>query len=1050
MITTLRNIILLLFLSFSFLGFNQSIDQIQIQRADSLQHLLDKAKIDTSKVMIASELSRILQTIDQKTKGLKLAKEANDLAKKIQFKRGLASTYASLGNAYRELGRMHEASEALFRSMEWCKKSNYRKEEGFVYHNLGQVYWANGDTLNAIKSHEKALKINQELNILNRQGFAHDFLGFIYVQKGDNKQALTHYHASLKVFTELKIVHRIALSAGNVGMINLWLGNSNEALKYFILAAKNYELENNTKGILWIYGLISNVYRGIYDYENAMKYNDLLLNLYIKVDSTRGVADAYQLIGETYLQQEELSLAEEHLKKALNIYNKVDYPTGKFNTLISIAEWHFKKKEYSKALDQIEVVIEEAKKGLSKNTLADAQKWKGLILVHLNQPHEATKMLKQALAHYKNVGAKQQYSTLYEYLAKADSAVGDFQSAYLHYKQFIESKSAELATLSDTEKLALKYEFEKREAVANAELRAKRVQRNMAIFGLVLAVIILILIIYFFRLRKANLDVEKENIELQKREFDRIRETEAFKSRFLTNISHEFRTPLTLIRGHLELMEQTVAEGDRRRILEMQNNSEHLLQLINQLLDLAKLESGQYRLYFEKKNVLLELRAFISSFHSYALQQGVDIEVEIGVKVERYLDQHAFGFSSDALHIIVNNLLSNAIKFTPSGGKVTCRVACKAGVLSIEVEDNGIGISEANLPKVFDRFFQVDDPDRPTYAGSGIGLALVKELANLHGGDVTVTSEIGKGTCFTVTLKDSSPSEMTQLDNAQAVNPRVTREEEQEVELNEAEELPVLLIVEDQDDLHQFIASNLFEFGQIIQAKNGKEGLAKAMERVPDLIISDVMMPEMDGLTMCRTLKEQTETSHIPVLLLTAKADEQDRLVGLQDGADDYLAKPFSVKELQLRVRNRLRLQVKYAQQFSKKDLIKTKEVESEATNRTLSGGWKIKEIEWMDKLKNVVLKNIDNPQFGVGNLADASCLSTSQLNRKLKALTGFSSSDLIRQVRLERAVVLLKEGIPVAEVAWKVGFEDPIYFSKVFKKYFSFPPSSLSKEEIV
>ena len=612
----LRILLICLSLTKVSTSFSQNLDAVQLHKADSIQKLLDRATKDTSRVMLASELSRVLQTINQKQRGLTMAIEANALAKKIQFKRGLASTFASIGNAYRELGRLEESTEALVKSAEYCRSARYRREEGFVYHNLGQIFWAQGDTTGAIRCHYKALEINKEINVLNRQGFAHDFLGYLFVQKGENKEALKHYKASLRVFTELKIAHRIALSAGNVGMVNLWLGNNDEALKYFIVAVKNYELENNTKGILWIYGLISNVYRGIADYENAMKYNHLLLNLYQKVDSIRGTADAYQLIGETLLQKRELEKSRENIDRAITIYNQVNYAPGIYGSLLTLGEWYWVKGEYMKALNVIEEVLYTKGEAPSKSNIADARKWRGLLLVHLNKPIEAKQELNLALDYYQKAGFKKNFAPIYEYLAKADSAVGNYEAAYNNYKLYIQSKSADMATLSVTEKMALKFEFEKREALAKAELRTRNIQRNAAILGFSLSVVILLLIIYFFRLRRKNLDVEKENILLQKREIDRIRETESFKSRFLTNISHEFRTPLTLIRGHLELMEDQVTDSNLERVKEMQNNSELLLQLINQLLDLAKMESGTYRLYFEKGYVLSEIKSFYNSFQS--------------------------------------------------------------------------------------------------------------------------------------------------------------------------------------------------------------------------------------------------------------------------------------------------------------------------------------------------------------------------------------------------------------------------------------------------
>ena len=409
------------------------------------------------------------------------------------------------------------------------------------------------------------------------------------------------------------------------------------------------------------------------------------------------------------------------------------------------------------------------------------------------------------------------------------------------------------------------------------------------------------------------------------------------------------------------------------------------------------------------------------------------MEFVIGSRVEEYLSNFTFGYSSDALHIIVNNLLSNALKFTSAGGHVRMNVDCRAGILSIEVKDTGIGIAEEHIEHVFDRFYQIEEPGRPTYSGSGIGLALSKELALLHGGDIQVLSVKGQGSTFLVTLKDHSPSESIVLDNSKAIDPALNVEVT-EVNIEESE-LPLILVVEDQHDLRQFIKNNLSEFGTVLEAENGKQGVAIAVERVPDIIVSDLMMPELDGLELCRSLKSRTETSHIPIILLTARADEEARLQGLQDGADDYIAKPFSVKELQLRVRNRLRVQKQFADLF----VSPSHEVEVVAQEEPV---FTAKELDWLNQLKNTILANLDNAQFGVNHLAESNHISTSQMNRKLKALTGHSSLDLIRQIKMEKALELLRKMDSVSDVAYAVGYDDPLYFSKVFKKFYGFPPS--------
>lgn len=528
----------------------------------------------------------------------------------------------------------------------------------------------------------------------------------------------------------------------------------------------------------------------------------------------------------------------------------------------------------------------------------------------------------------------------------------------------------------------------------------------------------------------------EQRMELEQQRAAAIIEMDQIKTRFLANITHEFRTPLTLINGHIESMKPSAQnEKTFAQFSEMERNSDHLLRLINQLMDLSKLESGEFKIKYQNRDILADLKAGVFSFHSYAEQKGIALLLEITPETERKLSGQLLAYDDNVFVTILNNLLSNACKFTRSGGTiiVSFRFLSENNEILFTVSDAGPGIPEGELPKIFDRFYQSDSAMDRSYEGSGIGLSLVKELAVLHGGNVTVESNVETGSIFTVSLRVMPGDQAIALPvqpekRVVSVTPAFAS--------SENTEFPLILVVEDHPDLRQFICNSLGESYRFVEAVNGKEGLLLASQHIPDLVISDVMMPEMNGFEFCSQLKQQELTSHIPVVLLTARVTQEDKLNGLRQGADDYLTKPFSAAELQLRVRNIIAGRKKLLEKHRFTDL-------SHQTVTAMLPG----ENLFVERLINIVQNRIGDQAFGVDQLADAVNLSVSQLQRKLKAITGQSPINLIQQIRMEKAIELLRTGKDnIGEVAYQLGFENPGYFSKVFKKYFGFLPSEKEK----
>lgn len=532
----------------------------------------------------------------------------------------------------------------------------------------------------------------------------------------------------------------------------------------------------------------------------------------------------------------------------------------------------------------------------------------------------------------------------------------------------------------------------------------------------------------------------------------KLRSLDAAKSRFFANISHEFRTPLTLILGPLQQMlrEGNLSGVDANRAVVMQRNANRLLHLINQLLDLARLDAGWSELRLERSDLVEFCRALTSHFESIARLRNVELAFSTEAESLSWVFDH------ENVEKVLLNLLSNALKFTPAGGAVTVRVARSAsGGALIYVSDTGIGIPSEHLEHVFDRFYQVDASTTRRAEGSGIGLALVHELVSVHGGRIEVRSGTGVGTTFSVELPDlelrfdpspagnESPEPSTvEMHLATAADP-ATGPALEEYDKPGGEDKgdsdivfarrPTVLVVEDHSDLRSYMRAVLAGGYQVMEASDGSEGLRLALESVPDLVVSDVMMPGMDGFALCAALRDDLRTSHVPVVLLTARADAESRIGGYESGADDYVSKPFAAEELAVRIRNLIEQRRRLRLRYSRSVLVLG------ADDMEMP----VREVAFLERIKQVVQERLASPEFGVDSLAEACDMSRSQLERKLVALVGETPGSLIRRIRLERAAQLLStSGSQVKQVAASVGYRSVNHFSEAFRGMFGHLPS--------
>lgn len=553
--------------------------------------------------------------------------------------------------------------------------------------------------------------------------------------------------------------------------------------------------------------------------------------------------------------------------------------------------------------------------------------------------------------------------------------------------------------------------------------------------------ILLLLLLYFIRKYEMTRIKMKNKLELESKEFDTLKVLDQMKSRFFTNISHEFRTPLTLISGYAEnLIEELPTNSTKKQVVAIDQNAKTLLKLINELLDISKLEAGKMFLCSTQQNFVLYLKHLFFSAESFAELKKI--------KLNFISDEEDIQVSFDAekMEKIIMNLLFNALKFTPEGGEITLTIKQNnLHSVSICICDNGIGMTEEAISHIFNRFYQADNSDTRLYEGTGIGLALVKELIELHQGSIiahrneNLTGQ--NGATFTIELPIGVISEK---EIALPVETETTPKETQLKSLGKdiqsidlQKDKKIIVLVEDNLSIRTFIKNILQTNYKIIEAPNGEEGIRLANIMIPDIIITDVMMPIMDGITMVQLLRKDEKTSHIPIIILSGKATLEDKLIGLETGIEAYLTKPFSVKELQLIMKNIFKQREQLLKKYQNKFVVSSDEVPLPSVDH-----------KFLEKVITHIKQHLDNPSFSVELLADKMCLSPSQLNRKLQAIIDEAPGQLIRNIRLQRAADLIKQnGGSLTDICFQTGFNDQTYFSKAFKNQFGCSPSSYKKQ---
>ncbi len=538
---------------------------------------------------------------------------------------------------------------------------------------------------------------------------------------------------------------------------------------------------------------------------------------------------------------------------------------------------------------------------------------------------------------------------------------------------------------------------------------------------------------------KRQLALEQDQINAQERILQRQREAERAhaldiqKIKFLTNLSHEFRTPISLILAPVDKLlsikqDQYVAS----QVKMIRRNARRLLNLVNQLLDFRKMEEQELKLNIAEGDLVAFISESAEAFQDLSDRKKISLQIHSEfAKLQTYFDQ-------DKMERIIFNLLSNAFKFTKEGGEVRLNMSLQTTESEIKptfviaVSDTGVGIAPESQIKIFDRFFMDNNPASILNQGSGIGLSIVKEFVELHDGEITVKSELGKGTTFVVAL----PVEIIGMENAPdtELNESIIEESDPLVEEQAISDdrTATVLLVEDNEEFRFHLKDSLQPFYHIIEAANGKEGWQKTLSGHPQLVVSDISMPEMNGIELSQKIKSDKRTSHIPVILLTAISGEDDQIKGLKSGANDYLTKPFNFDILKAKIENLLLFNRSVKNAYSKQVQVQPKEIEIESS-----------EVKLLNKSVQYIDEKLNNPELSVEELSKHVGMSRGSLYHKLLEITGLTPIEYIRSIKLERAVELLeKSDYNVAQIAYMTGFGTPSYFSRLFKTQFNMLPS--------
>ncbi len=1010
----------------------------------------------------------------------KLYKHSPNDTLKVDILNSIAFSYFSIDNdslfAYSEKARL--LADYL----------NYQKGLAQSYNMVGLHHWMNSDYQIALNYHEDALIIAEEIDDKLIISDCYYYIGNVYREWGDFEEAYNYLQEALAAKSEIDDLSGTSNVYNSIGTVYRIQGDYAKALDY---CQKSLRIKENTRdsiGLATVYNSLGSVYYYQNRYDEAKDNYYKSFEIANKIGDKKGVVTSYNNLGIIYFFQENYEKSLDLFYQSLIIQQEIGDKTGSAISLINIGEVYTIKNDFDKAWEYYN-------KGLVLSReigIKSVEGWSywGFANIRFEQKRfkDAFGYSKRALKVGETIGEIEMAQQSAEIASKSSAALGLYKDAYEYNVVFKELSDSIRNEENTRQVVGLEYEYkfenerieqQKREAEQLAKYQRQKFLTVIFIVSFTLVLGLAIVVLLSFRRkhrdykiiseqkneieRKNNLleqqkeeiasqnetlqrwnrevTAKNEKIYNQKRQLEeqavKLKALDEIKSRFFTNISHELRTPLTLILGPVEQLIEQCADSQVKSTLRLIHcNAQNLLGLINQLLDISRIERGVVKMRLRKGSISAELALIVEMFTSHAQSKGVEI------KFISQVNDDVYYYDKEKLERIMYNLISNAVKNTDDGSiTILLKDGKKQGEVQIEVADTGKGIEEEKLPYIFDRFYMANESGG---MGSGIGLSFASELVKIYKGNIAVQSKLGKGTTFTLTIPKSKDAfSSNEIEPVGVVNeslsshlamPEVAEGNPACKESSSRKYVETILLVEDHDDLRRFIATSLDGNYRVLEAENGRIGIEVVKKEMPDLIVTDVMMPEVDGIELTRTIKSNSETSHIPIVMLTAKASEDSRIQGLETEADDYLTKPFSYRELNVRIQNLLKSRRKLRQKY-----MRSLEVNpSEITTNSL-------DEQFVISVLKIVEENMSNPEFSVEQLCEKASIARTTLHNKLRSLLGQSATEFINSIRVKRAAQLIKQKAgTISEIAYDVGYNNLSYFTKQFKKHFNATPSDM------
>jgi signal transduction histidine kinase/DNA-binding NarL/FixJ family response regulator len=979
------------------------------------------------------------------------------------------------------------ATQYALEALELAHATGKRHLPGRPYRNLAIIYQNIGHYDTAMAYADSAYAHYESGNDSLGLAAVYNTKGNISYYVSDFTSALAYYERAYDIYSNSGNAAHTATQINNMALVHSEMSNFTEALEKYFEALKLQEKHDDQRGKVLTLRNIGIMYFNLENFDKAIEYYRQSLDIALFFHDDFGIAAAYSNIGNALGRQGKHTEAHPYFEKALDIFEEKNDQNSMAIVYSQIGHYYNVSGDTETGLEFLAKSIAIHEQTGNLLGLAYVLLESSMVQLRHGDPGKSIDDMLRAKDIFMNTGDVRMLAHAYESLGEYYDVMGDYQRALDYFKQHKQIEDS-LFSVDEDERIAAaewRYETEKTRAESArlseekllAELQSQRHRQGRNVFIAASLLILTAGVLLFMRyrvkqrysqmltLKNEELSAKRSQIEKQKQkiesQYKELSALDAAKTRFFANISHEFRTPLSLIQGPVddvlnELENGNLGEASIKKLAMVERNTRQMRELVDQLLDLAKLKAGKQSLKTKRQDIVSYMKQVVNTFDS-----GIPPDKSISLSLQCDHESVCLYYDREKMDQIINNLLSNAIKSIEKQGKIVISVlvpednemhgATQGQFCKIIVKDTGKGIPEADLPKVFDRFFSADHSGSLNTQGTGIGLELCRELVELHGGHISVESEPGQFSRFIIELpmgkEHLEPHEIVEIsgdaeitESASETTAAASSSEGtcfQKTEHKYDYGHVTVLVVEDHDDMRQYIAGHLSSRYNVKEAKNGKQALELICRQQPDLIISDLMMPGMDGMSLLQHIRKSNRTKHIPFVLLTARAGDEDSLLAYELKADAYITKPFKAGELLARVNNLLDAQHWLRDKYSQVVLAFDPENNNLGTARQ----------QFVAQVKETIEQHIGDPDFGIRQLSEKAFLGERQLRRKITEITGLPPLEFIRQIRLLHAKMLIEQHSyhTIAEVAAAVGFNNPTYFSRLFKKRFGMSPHELN-----